>query len=138
MTDTNRRRSLGEELRNRQLHLRITQTEAAKRCGVTSSVYSRWLADLTLPSMGNVPGVAGFLEIDVAEVFALMPESYSARGPMIEMVELRRELAALRAVGAEERAQRGALANQIAELRGVIDHLTAMVDALYQPANGQR
>lgn len=61
------------------MELKLRQHEAAKQCGVTASVYSRWLAERTTPSMKNLEGVARFLDMTLPELFGSLPASYRAR-----------------------------------------------------------
>jgi transcriptional regulator with XRE-family HTH domain len=126
MTDNGQdRMTLGSHLRRRQVTLKLKQREAAELCGVTPSVYSRWLAELTLPSMANLGGVAEFLGISRDELLLMLPENYQMRtASSAEVVALREELAELRSLNTKTSRQLARLTETVNRLAAVIEQLT--------------
>ena len=65
----------GENIRSRRAALKITQTEFADRCDVTSATACRWEKGKAVPRDEHKVAIAEALDIDVRTLFPLVRTS---------------------------------------------------------------
>ncbi len=61
-------KSLGENIREKRVQLKMTQEFVAERIGVSRQAVSKWESGKSDPSMANLMALAGLFEIETEEL----------------------------------------------------------------------